>query len=178
MPWNVKNAHKNNKKRRIGTNNSILFCVLFWWRRGESFLIFAPRVLLFCFAAQNPSVTGHFRWYNLLVRLLKMPPNFASQSSKVCVFVLRSTPVLCHTKQKSTHEGCFSLWWRRRRQNRTHHRVMKKRFYRNYPDVWLPGLPGWWRRSVAAHYHGKGHMDVLRIKGLKSGMLRKSIELK
>ena len=23
---------------------------------------------------------------------------------------------------------------------------MKKRFYRNYPDVWLPGLPGWWSR--------------------------------
>ena len=37
--------------------------------------------------------------------------------------------------------------WRRWRQNRIHHRVMKKRFYRNYPDVWLPGLPGWWSRG-------------------------------
>ena len=29
---------------------------------------------------------------------------------------------------------------------------MKKRFYRNYPDVWLPGLPGWWRRGESFLY--------------------------
>ena len=51
-----------------------------------------------------------------------------------------------HRQIKKHPLGCFFIWWRHRCQNRTHRRVTKKRFYRNYPDIWLPGLPGWWRQ--------------------------------
>ena len=43
---------------------------------------------------------------------------------------LCSTPVLCHTKEKSTHEGCFSLWWRR--PITVHYHVKE---YMDYLDV-------------------------------------------
>ena len=32
-------------------------------------------------------------------------------------------------------------------QNQISHRVARERFYRSFPDDWLPGLPGWWRRG-------------------------------
>ena len=47
-----------------------------------------------------------------------------------------------HANSHSALGAATRGWWRRGRQNRIHCRATKKRFYRNFPDIWLPGLPG------------------------------------